>query len=69
MYPRGRRAAWLASNVACRFRHRADDLFRWVREGTLTVRIGGTYPLDQAARAHDDLAGRRTTGKLILRVR
>jgi NADPH:quinone reductase len=50
-------------------RHRADDLFRWIREGTLTVRIGGRYPLDQAARAHEDLAGRRTTGKLILRVR
>jgi NADPH2:quinone reductase len=49
-------------------RHRADDLFRWIREGTLTVRIGGRYPLDQAARAHEDLAGRRTTGKLILRV-
>ena len=45
---------------------RADDLFRWVEEGTLTVRIGGRYPLDQAARAHEDLAARRTTGKLIL---
>ncbi len=50
-------------------RHRADDLFRWIREGTLTVRIGGRYPLDQAARAHEDLAGRRTTGSIILRVR
>jgi NADPH:quinone reductase len=45
---------------------RADDLFRWVAEGTLTVRVGGRYPLDQAARAHEDLAARRTTGKLIL---
>jgi len=50
-------------------RHRTDDLFRWIRQGTLTVRIGGRYPLDQAARAHEDLAGRRTTGKLILLVR
>jgi NADPH2:quinone reductase len=50
-------------------RHRADDLFRWIRQGTLTVRVGGRYPLDQAARAHEDLAGRRTTGKLILLVR
>jgi NADPH:quinone reductase len=50
-------------------RRRADDLFRWIREGTLTVRIGGRYPLDRAARAHEDLAGRRTTGKLILLVR
>jgi NADPH:quinone reductase len=45
---------------------RADDLFRWIAEGTLTVRVGGRYPLDQAARAHEDLAARRTTGKLIL---
>jgi NADPH:quinone reductase len=45
---------------------RADDLFRWVSQGKLAVRIGGRYPLDQAARAHEDLAARRTTGKLIL---
>jgi NADPH2:quinone reductase len=30
------------------------------------VRIGGTYPLSDAARAQEDLAGRRTTGKLLL---
>jgi NADPH:quinone reductase len=48
---------------------RADDLFRWVGQGTLTVRIGGRYPLDQAARAHEDLAARRTTGKLVLLLR
>jgi NADPH:quinone reductase len=45
---------------------RADDLFRWIRQGRLEVRIGGRYPLDQAARAQEDLAARQTTGKLIL---
>jgi NADPH2:quinone reductase len=50
-------------------RHRADDLFGWIADGALTVRIGGRYPLDQAARAHEDLAARRTTGKLVLLVR
>jgi NADPH:quinone reductase len=45
---------------------RADELFRWVAEGKLAVRIGGRYPLDEAARAQEDLAARRTTGKLIL---
>jgi NADPH2:quinone reductase len=45
---------------------RADDLFRWILEDKLDVRIGGRYPLDQAARAHEDLVARRTTGKLIL---
>ena len=45
---------------------RAGDLFRWLAEGKLSVRIGGTYPLADAARAHEDLAARRTTGKLLL---
>jgi NADPH:quinone reductase len=45
---------------------RAEDLCRWITQGKLDVRIGGRYPLDQAARAHEDLAARRTTGKLIL---
>jgi NADPH:quinone reductase len=45
---------------------RAYDLFRWVADGKLTVRIGGRYPLAEAAQAQDDLAARRTTGKLLL---
>jgi NADPH2:quinone reductase len=45
---------------------RAEDLFGWIRQGKLDVRIGGRYPLAEAARAHEDLAARRTTGKLIL---
>jgi NADPH:quinone reductase len=45
---------------------RADALFRWMRQGALKVRVGGRYPLDQAARAQEDLASRRTIGKLIL---
>ena len=45
---------------------RAKDVFGWVADGSLTVRIGGTYPLADAARAQEDLAGRRTTGKLLL---
>ena len=45
---------------------RAGDLFGWISGGKLSARIGGTYPLADAARAHEDLAGRRTTGKLLL---
>src|SRR3954447_11371061 len=41
-------------------------LFDLVRQGRLKVVVGGTYPLDQAARAQEDLAGRRTQGKLML---
>jgi NADPH2:quinone reductase len=45
---------------------RAGDLFRWIAKGELSVRIGANYPLADAHRAHEDLAARRTTGKLIL---
>jgi NADPH:quinone reductase len=45
---------------------RTDDLFGWIAAGELDVRVGHTYPLAHAARAHEDLAGRRTTGKLVL---
>jgi NADPH2:quinone reductase len=45
---------------------RAKDVFGWVADGSLTVQIGGTYPLAQAAQAQQDLAGRGTTGKLLL---
>ena len=45
---------------------RAADVLGWVADGSLSVRIGGTYPLADAARAHEDLTGRRTTGKLLL---
>jgi NADPH2:quinone reductase len=58
----------LASYIATReeLLRRAGDLFGWIADGTLTVRIGGRYPLGEAARAHEDLAARRTTGKLLL---
>ncbi len=45
---------------------RSGDLFRWIGKGELNVRIGAEYPLADAPRAHEDLAGRRTTGKLVL---
>jgi NADPH2:quinone reductase len=45
---------------------RAGDVLAQVRAGELEVRIGARYPLDEAAQAHDDLAGRRTTGKSLL---
>jgi NADPH2:quinone reductase len=45
---------------------RAGETFDAIAQGTLTIRIGGTYPLADAARAHQDLEGRRTTGKLLL---
>jgi NADPH:quinone reductase len=45
---------------------RADDLFRWIQDGSLNVRIGAKFPLGQAGEAHEELESRRTTGKLLL---
>jgi NADPH2:quinone reductase len=45
---------------------RAGAVLGWVADGTLDVRIGGRYPLEDARRAHEDLEARRTTGKLLL---
>jgi NADPH2:quinone reductase len=47
-------------------RARAGDLFSWIQTKKLNVRIGATFPLDQAAEAHRALEGRGTTGKLLL---
>lgn len=45
---------------------RAGDIFGLVAEGALKVRIEHTYRLEDAAQAHRDLEGRKTTGKLLL---
>jgi NADPH2:quinone reductase len=42
------------------------DLFSAVEAGELEVVIGETYPLAEARRAHEDLAARRSHGKLLL---
>ncbi|WP_395337247.1 quinone oxidoreductase [Novosphingobium sp. BL-8H] len=49
-----------------RLREKAGQLFDWIAAGKLEIRIGGVYPLAQAARAQEDMASRRTTGKLLL---
>jgi NADPH2:quinone reductase len=48
---------------------RAGDVFGWIADGWLEVRVGGRYPLAEARRAQEDLQARRTTGKLLLLVR
>ena len=47
-------------------RWRSGEVFAAAADGSLKVRIGARYPLVQAAQAHRDLEGRRTTGKVIL---
>ena len=45
---------------------RSRDVFAWLRDGRLKLRIDRTYPLAEAKRAQIDLAGRGTAGKLLL---
>jgi NADPH2:quinone reductase len=47
-------------------RTHSAQLFDWIARGVLKVRIGGTYPLAEAFRAHADIESRTTTGKLLL---
>jgi NADPH2:quinone reductase len=47
-------------------RARSAQLFDWIADGKLKVRIGGEYPLADAARAHADMESRNSTGKLLL---
>ncbi|MFZ6760696.1 quinone oxidoreductase family protein [Undibacterium sp. Ji50W] len=47
---------------------RSQRVLGWLREGILRPRIGGSYPLAQAAQAHADLESSKTTGKLLLTV-
>ena len=46
---------------------RAAAVLEWVRSGRLQVRIGETWPLGEAAHAHERLQGRRTAGKVLLK--
>lgn len=45
---------------------RAGDLFNWIKSGDLNLRIEKTFPLSEAAEAHRQLEGRKTTGKVVL---
>jgi len=44
----------------------AGELFDVVRSGAVRITIAQTYPLADAAQAHRDLEGRRTTGSTVL---
>ncbi len=45
---------------------RVGDLFEWMMEGRLQVRIGARFPLEEAAAAHRALESRSTMGKVLL---
>ena len=46
---------------------RSGDVFTWIKDGTLKLRLEHFYPLAEATAAHLALEGRQTTGKVILK--
>jgi NADPH2:quinone reductase len=59
----------LASHISsAEIAQSTGDIFEWIVEDKLKLRVEHVYKLAEAAQAHLDLEGRRTTGKLILEV-
>jgi NADPH2:quinone reductase len=52
--------------TAPELQQRAAAVFGMIRDGKLKLRIEHVYPLAEAQRAHRDLEGRKTAGKLLL---
>ena len=48
------------------FAWRAGELLDAIADGSITITVGGHYPLADAAQAHTDLQGRKTTGSIVL---
>jgi NADPH:quinone reductase len=59
---------WLAHCIGRpeMLRGAVSELLDLVAAGELRAIVGGTYPLSEARRAHEDIRARRTTGKLVL---
>jgi NADPH2:quinone reductase len=59
---------WLVHAFAKRelARRTVQELLKLVAVGDLKPIVGGTYPLSEAKRAHEDIRARKTTGKLVL---
>ncbi len=58
----------LATHIAARadLVARATDLFEMVKSGKVKIETTGRYKLADAAQAHRDLEGRKTTGSIVL---
>jgi NADPH2:quinone reductase len=52
--------------TAQEFSWRAEELFDAIAGGAIKIEAGGRYPLSEAARAHEDLQGRKTAGSVVL---
>lgn len=43
-----------------------QEMMGWISSGDVRLTLGGSYKLENAAQAHADLEGRKTTGKIVL---
>ena len=58
----------LVNYIATReeLQQRSSDIFGWIAAGKLRLRMEFEFPLKDAAKAHQALEGRKTTGKVLL---
>ena len=54
------------TRTADEFAWRAGEVLDAIADGSITVTVGGHYPLAEAERAQRDLQSRRTTGSIVL---
>jgi len=45
---------------------RTNDLFQWMADGKLKIRVDKTFPLPEVTEAHRYLEGRQSKGKVLL---
>jgi NADPH2:quinone reductase len=45
-----------------------EELFRFILDGKLDIKIHDTYPLEDIRRVHEDLEARKTTGKVLIKI-
>jgi NADPH2:quinone reductase len=48
------------------FERRCADMFGWIADGRLQVRIDRKFPLAEASEAHKYMEARKTKGKVLL---
>lgn len=54
------------TRTADEFAWRAGELLDAIADGSITITVGGHYPLADAWKAHTDLQGRKTVGSIVL---
>ena len=59
--------ASVMKHVSPQFGEWCAQLFKTITDGKVNVRIHDTYPLSEIVRVHQDLEGRKTMGKVLVK--